>query len=214
MKSVNPTGASFLSSHNRIQMAIETHPFGMFVPKKATCLVLGTFPTHNRNWRFNSFYPGRANFFWRMLAEIYGVQFKHVAGDEAARERLELCSQKGIAISDTIYKVRRKVANSSKDSDLEVIEKMDILSILRNGKDIDTVILTGSSGLVSAHRVFFSHLAENNVPFLVSESKPPILGSFTLGKRTIKTATLYSTSGINIGRYKQAVVQFKTYLPV
>jgi G:T/U-mismatch repair DNA glycosylase len=192
---------------------IETHPFGNFIPPKAKCIVLGTFPTLGKNWRFNSFYPGRSNFFWRMLSDIYRHPFKHIAGEEAAKERLALCAKKGIAISDTIYSIQRKVATSSKDSDLIVVQKMDILNMLRKNPSIHSVILTGSSGPVSAHKVFFEHLTEAKIPFTLKESKPPILGSFVLNKREIKTYTLYSTSGINIGRYKEAVEQFRRVLP-
>lgn len=192
---------------------VETHPFGNFVPSNAQCIVLGSFPTHNRNWRFNSFYPGRANFFWRMLGEIYHRKFNHISGEEAAKERLVLCTEKGIAISDTIYTVRRKVTTSSKDSDLEVIEKMDVLKILRQHKSIHTVILTGSSGKVSAHGVFFEHLAEHKIMYSVYASKPPIHGHFILDGRTIETHTLYSTSGINIGRYEEAKKQYSRVLP-
>ena len=193
---------------------IETHPFGNFVPANARCLVLGSFPTHSKNWRFNSFYPGRANFFWRMLGEIYNRKFNHIKGEDAAKERLALCSEKGISISDTILSARRKVATSSKDSDLEVIEKMDVLKILKAHPSIHTVILTGSSGPVSAHKLFYEHLAENDIAFTVTDSKPPINGSFTLGKRKIEVHSLYSTSGINIGRYAEAVKQYKKYLPM
>jgi hypoxanthine-DNA glycosylase len=192
---------------------IEIHPFGQFVPRGAQCIVLGSFPTHRKNWRFNSFYPGRSNFFWRMLSEIYRHPFSFVSGEEAAKERLALCSEKGIAISDTIYSCRRKVATSSKDSDLQVISKMDILKILKTHPGIHTVILTGSSGPVSAHKVFFEHLTENKVAFTLAGSTPPITGSFTLNGRTIQTCTLYSTSGINIGRYAEAVKQYRKFLP-
>lgn len=192
---------------------IETHPFGNFVPSNAQVLVLGSFPTHSKNWRFNSFYPGRANFFWRMLSEIYRHKFIHISGTEAAKERLALCEKKGIAISDTIYSCRRIVATSSKDSDLEMIEKMDILKILKKHPSIHTVILTGSSGRVSAHKVFFEHLAENKIIYSVKEGKPPVNGHFILKGRTIETHSLYSTSGINIGRYAEAVKQYKKYLP-
>jgi hypoxanthine-DNA glycosylase len=192
---------------------IETHPFGNFVPANAKVLVLGSFPTHNKNWRFNSFYPGRANFFWRMLSEIYHHKFNHISGEEAAKERLELCTEKGIAISDTIYKCRRIVATSSKDSDLEVIEKMNVLKILRAHPSVHTVILTGSSGKVSAHKLFYGHLAEHKILYSIHEGKPPIQGHFILDGRTIETHSLYSTSGINIGRYTEAVEQYKKYLP-
>ena len=192
---------------------IETHPFGKFVPPNARCLILGSFPTHNKNWRFNSFYPGRANFFWRMLGEIYNRKFTHIKGEEAATERLALCTEKGIAISDTIYKARRIVATSSKDSDLEVIAKMDILKILKTHPSIYSVILTGSSGKVSAHKLFFEHLDEHKVLYSVDDGKPPIQGHFILDGRAIETHSLYSTSGINIGRYAEAKEQYKKYLP-
>lgn len=193
---------------------IETHPFGQFIPTGAKCLILGTFPTHSKNWRFNSFYPGRANFFWRMLSEIYGHPFKHTHGDEAGKERLALCTKYGIAISDTVYRVKRLVHESSLDSNLVVVERMDVLKILKDNPSIITVILTGSSGKVSAHAVFYQHLAEFKIPYTITESKPPILGSFELARRQINVCTLYSTSGINIGRYKEAVEQYRKYLPV
>ena len=148
-----------------------------------------------------------------MLSEIYKHKFNHISGEEAGNERLAFCAAKGIALSDTIYKCHRKVATSSKDSDLEVVEKMDVLKILRAHKSIDTVILTGSSGKVSAHHLFFEHLAEHNILFTLHEGKPPIQGHFLLDGRAIETHSLYSTSGINIGRYAEAKEQYKKYLP-
>jgi G:T/U-mismatch repair DNA glycosylase len=192
---------------------IETHPFGVYMPKSATCIILGTFPTHNKNWRFNSFYPGRNNFFWRLLGDVYTRTYQYTTGPEAAAERLALCTEKGLALSDVIYKCRRIVATSSKDSDLEIVEKMDNVSLLRKHPNINRVILTSSSGPVSAHKIFFEHLTENGIGYMVSESKPPIHGSFVLDGRTIETHTLYSPSGTNIGRYAQALQQYKNWLP-
>lgn len=192
---------------------IEIHPFGQFIPTGATLLILGSFPTHRRNWQFETFYPGRANFFWRMLSEIYRHPFWHSKGTDAAKERLALCSEKGIALSDTIYRCRRKVAESSKDSDLEVIEKMDILQILNTHPTIHTIILTGSSGKVNAQSVLTEHLQEHQINFLSEGSKPPVSGFFQTGNRKINTYTLYSTSGLNIGRYSPAVEQYRTHLP-
>lgn len=195
-----------------MQAEIETHPFESFVPKGATHLILGSFPTHERNWKFNAHYPGRANFFWRMLSQIYSHPFIHTHGPEAAKERRALCTEKGIAISDTIYKVRRKVAMSSKDSDLEVIEKMDIVGILRKNPSMHTIILTGSSGKVSALSVLLAHLQEQGIPIKLNETKP-VTGSFMLQKRLIEVFVLYSTSGLNIGRYSEAVMQYRNCLP-
>ncbi|MES2622176.1 MAG: hypothetical protein V4615_15100 [Bacteroidota bacterium] len=192
---------------------IEVHPFSPFLPTDATHLVLGTFPTLNKNWRFNAYYPGRSNFFWRMLSEIYQHPFRHISGGEAANERLAFCAAIGIALSDTVYSCQRK-AVSSKDSDLIVVEPMDILSLLKQRPSIRNIILTGSSGKVSAHRIFYEHLKQSCIDFKVETGKPPINGSFSLNETEIKTHTLYSTSGINIGRYKQAVEQYRKVLPV
>lgn len=191
---------------------LEIHPFENFVPPGATHLILGTFPTLKRNWKFNFYYPGRSNFFWRILSDIYMVSFQHQTGDEVIKERSLFLTHKGLAISDVIYSTRRK-AITSKDSDLEVVEKMDILKILREHPTITTVILTGSSGKVSAHSVFYEHLAENKVQYDVIVTKPPIVGSFLLDGRQVNVYSLYSTSGINIGRYKEALEQYRKYLP-
>lgn len=191
---------------------IETYPFENFIPKGATHLILGSFPTHKRNWKFEAHYPGRANFFWRMLSEIYNYPLNHNRGPEAAKERHALCTAKGIALSDTIYRVRRKVALSSKDSDLEVIEKMDIAGLLRKNASIHTIILTGSSGKVSALSVLLEHLKEQQIPVKLNETKP-VTGTFYIQNRLIEVFVLYSTSGLNIGRYSEAVKQYRNCLP-
>ena len=192
---------------------IETHPFAPFIPVSATHIILGSFPTHKKNWRFNFYYPGRSNFFWRMLSEIYRHPFEHILGYKAVEERVALCTEKGISFSDTIYKCRRKVSTSSRDDNLVEVEKMNILQILRQHSSIRSVILTGSSGAVSAHKIFFEHLHENKIPVEVMTGKPPAHGWFLFNGRKITTHTLYSTSGINIGRYKRTVEQYRECLP-
>ena len=90
---------------------------------------------------------------------------------------------------------------------------MNVLKILREHKTINTVILTGSSGLVSAHKLFYEHLSEHKIAYVVNDTKPPINGHFKLEGRTIEVHSLYSTSGINIGRYAEAKEQYRKYLP-
>lgn len=146
------------------------------------------------------------------MSDVYNWPFKHSTGEEAMKERRELLIAKRLAISDTIYSIRRKKATSSKDSDLEVIKKMDVLAMLRENPSLHSVILTGSSGKVSAHSTFYEHLRENDIAYEINDIKPPINGSFTINKREIKVHSLYSTSGLNIGRYKEAVEQYRKYL--
>jgi len=192
---------------------IETHPFPVFVPPQASHLILGTFPTHRKNWRFEFYYPGRNSFFWRLVGDVYSHKFIHATGKEASQERKLYLLEKHVAFYDTIYRCSRKVQSSSKDSDLEVVDKANIIQILKKHPSIHSIILTSSSGIVSAHQLFFEHLLEKNISFSVSNNKPPIHGNFILEGRLINTHTLYSTSGTNIGRYAEALRQYAEYLP-
>lgn len=195
-----------------MEIEIEIHPFPVFIPANATHLILGTFPTHRKNWKFEYYYPGRSNFFWGLMGDVYKQPFIHSTGTDAVAERKQFLANNGIGVYDIIYSCKRRVAQSSKDSDLEVVEKSNIIQLLKQHPTIHTIILTSSSGAISAHHLFFMHLRENAIAFSVGESKPPIHGSFVLDKRKIKTHTLYSTSGINIGRYAEALKQYRDCL--
>lgn len=148
-----------------------------------------------------------------MLSEIYQHPFQHTTGEEAAVERRNFCSAKGIAFSDAIYRCRRKSPLSSKDSDLVVVEKMNVLELLSQRPSIHSIILTGSSGEVSARAVFMQHLQENHIPFHTERQAVPASGTFVFQKREISVHSLYSTSGINIGRYAEAREQYRACLP-
>jgi|ERR1043165_852417 hypoxanthine-DNA glycosylase len=196
--------------HNNV--GIETHPFPPFLPARATHLILGTFPTHPKNRRFHFFYAGRNNFFWRLLGDVYSYRFDTTHGEEAIREREKFLIRNNIALYNVIYRCRRIVAHSSKDTDLEVIEKSDVLGLIDQLPKLKTIVLAGSSGAISPRQLFLDHLQENNIAVLIKEEGNLISGSFTFGKRRIDFKTVYSTSGTNIGRYSPALEQYKKAL--
>lgn len=111
--------------------AIETHPFSPYIPDNATTLIIGSFPgreqTQNAPDINQWFYGAKRNQFWTILSEVYNTNLSH------KKDKQELFNRVGIAITDIIFKVRRK-SNNNLDDNLEIIEYNDkaIKLILQN----------------------------------------------------------------------------------
>lgn len=145
-------------------MNIEHHAFGNFIPANAETLILGTFPTHRRNWEFEFFYPNRNNIFWRLIGELFNHTFQFNSGHEAVEERKCFITSHRIALSDMLAKAIREKDNSG-DEQLIKVELMDVLTILRETPSINRIILTSRSGKINALQLFKQHLVENNLAF-------------------------------------------------
>ncbi|NBP68861.1 MAG: hypothetical protein EBU52_08960, partial [Cytophagia bacterium] len=65
------------------------HPFATFVRSNSKILIIGTFPTHQRNYKhtFKFYYAGVGNMFWPVLAKVYNHRFQFDKGDKAVEER-------------------------------------------------------------------------------------------------------------------------------
>lgn len=142
---------------------IEEHPWKWFVPDYAKCLVVGTHPTHRKNWSFDFFYPNRRNFFWKIISEIRGAGFVHPTGAEAVEERMRALESLKVGVTDMGLIVKRGGGRSSLDEKLQIVEYMDIHHILALHPTISTVLLTSSSGKVNARVWFQEYLQAKNV---------------------------------------------------
>jgi len=136
----------------------ETHPWKWHVPLDAKCLVIGTHPTHRKFWAFEFFYPNKRNFFWKILSAIAGQELQHKSGDDAVEERIQLLSSLKVGVTDMGLKIMR-LEESSKDEMLSAIEFMDIDQILHEYPTITTILLTSSTGKVSARAWLQSYVA-------------------------------------------------------
>lgn len=125
---------------------IETHPWEPWIPAQSKVLILGSFPPAPNRWAMDFFYPNRTNDFWK----VAGIVFEGDSGafyDTATRSyRLDrikqMLTQKGIALSDTARKVRRLKGNAS-DKFLEVVEPVDLESILSKMPECKAIATTG-----------------------------------------------------------------------
>ena len=112
---------------------IETHPWEPFVPGGAKVLFMGTFPPGSHRWRMDFFYPNRTNDFWFMMGLLFFGDKDALYDREARTFRLDeikkLLTDKGIAMGDTGYRVRRLKGNAS-DKFLEIVEPVHLDELL------------------------------------------------------------------------------------
>jgi G:T/U-mismatch repair DNA glycosylase len=137
----------------------ETHPWKWFAPPNCKVLIVGTFPTAKRNWKYEFFYPYTANLFWRIMAAILKTELKYFSGLDAVNERKAILKKLPIAITDMGHRIIRN-NNSSLDENLIAVEYMDIFQILEENPSINKILFTSSSGTVSAVGWFNKFLKE------------------------------------------------------
>lgn len=134
---------------------IETHPWEPFVPEGARVLIMGTFPPQPKRWAMEFYYPNPTNDFWPMMGLIFFGDRKALFNPSTRSYDLEaikrLLCDKGIALSDTGRRVRRLAGNAS-DKFLEIVEPVDLESLLARMPECHTVATTGekAAGVAAA----------------------------------------------------------------
>ena len=125
---------------------IETHPLPPFVMANAKVLFLGSFPPPKIRWKMDFYYPNFNNDFWRIMGVVFfdnKNKFINVQDKTFYQADIEhFLINKGIAISDSAYQVRRLQDNAS-DKFLQIITPMDIKAILKHLPYCTTLIATG-----------------------------------------------------------------------
>lgn len=131
---------------NSEQIAIERHPWPPFIPAGARYLFLGTFPPQEHRWSMPFFYPNRTNDFWRIMGLIFLGNRDALWDAEQGRFNLDdiksLLNREHIALWDTGMAVRRLKGNAS-DKFLEIVEPIDLATLLDENPTISHIITTG-----------------------------------------------------------------------
>ena len=131
---------------NNEQIAIERHPWPPFIPPGARYLFLGTFPPQEHRWSMPFFYPNRTNDFWRIMGLIFLGNRDALWDAEQGRFNLDaiksLLNREHIALWDTGMAVRRLKGNAS-DKFLEIVEPVDLATLLDENPTISHIITTG-----------------------------------------------------------------------
>lgn len=125
---------------------VEYHPLEPFLPPNAKLLMLGSFPPPKKRWSMDFFYPNRTNMMWEVVGLALLGDSKALVDDANKTFRLEkiisLLNEKGIALFDTASAVRRLKDNAS-DKYLEVVQKTDIPTLLKQIPLCHDIVCTG-----------------------------------------------------------------------
>ena len=129
-----------------MEQQIETRPFPPFLPKKATVMMMGTFPPAAEKRAMEFHYPNFQNDMWRVYGLIFFNDKDHFRkGDEKAFDPEKIkafLDQKGIASYPTVYKAIREHGNAS-DAFLEVVEPVNLKEVLGQVPDVAHICTTG-----------------------------------------------------------------------
>lgn len=141
---------SYLNIQNiqRSNEDVEYHPLLPFLPTGCKVLFLGSFPPQRKRWAkdFCFFYPNYINDHWRIEGQLF-FNDKDYFVDVANKtfhftSIVHFLEEKGIGFYDTATAVRRLKDNAS-DKFLEVIEKTDITSLLKDVPTCRVIVTTG-----------------------------------------------------------------------
>ncbi len=125
---------------------LETHPFPPFIPEGAKVLIMGTFPPGPHRWSMEFYYPNKTNDFWKIMGLIFYNDAEALFEPASKGFNLEkikaLLTEKEIALHDTGRVIRRLQGNAS-DKYLEIVEPVDLKSLLDRMPDLKAVATTG-----------------------------------------------------------------------
>lgn len=181
---------------------------GLYTPKGATALLIGTFPSvlireafgRLRPTDTNFFYGSIDNNFWPDLAAIYNRTFRYDLSAEAVQQRKDLLNDIGLALSDVIFSC--ETTGSAMDTALQNSElNSRLIQTLDNTPSITTLYFTSSSGKVNAESLTLRLLKEQrrstNIK-IIQQTGPrmrTLVFTDNMGRQRILNAiTLYSPS--------------------
>lgn len=115
------------------EIIIETHPLAPFLPANAKLLMLGSFPPPATRWKMDFYYPNLQNDMWRIFGLVFFQNKNYFLSNDLKGFNEPLIraflNQRGIAINDTAYQIKR-LQNNAADKFLEVVTPVDLAALL------------------------------------------------------------------------------------
>jgi hypoxanthine-DNA glycosylase len=165
---------------------VEEHPFPPFIPEGTRTLILGTFPTHKKNYQFPFYYSGKDNLFWEIISKVFNHNFKYKEGEIAVTERKQFLTEKKIGITDMLKKCYRYDEKSG-DEHLFPIILNDVVGFLGSQTSIERLVFTSRTPINGAWGLFQTLAHQTSLAFdQPSKNGKMLQGTLTLnGKRYI-----------------------------
>lgn len=181
-------------------MFVHQHPYKPFIPKGATKLIVGTLPPPRftieeyKEGDVDFCYGSRDGYLWPILDRIFNLRLKFETTEEAAEQRKEFLCKYNIGICDIVEKAYREKVDAS-DLGMKDIELRNMLGILCENKNIDTLLFMGGNSKNGPEYFFRKLLKESKLKLKEVSGSVPRIHQFQLNNRIIKTVSLISPSG-------------------
>ncbi|MBT8295136.1 MAG: uracil-DNA glycosylase family protein [Gramella sp.] len=178
------------------------HPFPPFIPENATKLIVGTLPPPRFTKRqlreddVDFCYGSGDGQLWIILNRIFDLDLKFENTSEAVIQRKKFLQDRGIGICDVVESSRREKIDAS-DLGMLKVELRDMVSILRENLEVDTLLFTGGNSKNGPEYFFRRYLKEKHseIKMKVVSNTSPKIHQFILDGRLIKTVSLIAPSG-------------------
>jgi len=191
----------------------EIHPDWYYDIPEMKVLIIGSFPPHEDKYDYEFYYPNKQNNFWKILSRICtDADPKYYGGTEAVEERKSLMKKLKAGVQNMGKIISRK-EKSARDTDIKIEEFNDILSVIDQHPELETILISGYSAANSSYRAFVEYLKVNNIDFTIVENvSPGETFAFSYKGRILKCVIVNSTSTASRIKLDTLVEQFSAVI--
>lgn len=131
---------------------------------------------------------------WPVLDKIFNLNLKFETTLEAANQRKEFLTARGIGVCDIVQSCERDKIDAS-DLGMKNTTLRDLVAYLKQYPKIDTLIFTGGNSKNGPEYFFRKHLKTYDLKLEVVSDQVPRVHRFYLNERMIRTVSLTAPSG-------------------
>lgn len=191
---------------------IETHPDWYFDIPIMRTLILGSYPPHPKRYSYPFYYPHKRNHFWKILADIAKTPLVYFEGEQAVVERKNIMVKLNAGV-ENMGRVIEREGESALDTKIRIVEYNDILKIINEHKELETILLPGFHAPNSTTKSFINYLIKENIKHTKPDLfKPEEMFKIFLNNREIECVILNSTSPAFKRKHEGLIPQFSKYI--
>lgn len=180
-------------------MFFHFHPYEPFLNEDTKTIIMGTLPPPR--FCLNEYkkedvlfcYGSKDNLLWKVIDKIFNLKLKYDNSNEAIIQRKEFLMKYNIGICDIVESCNREKIDASDIGMLDV-NLRDILTYIKEYKNIETIIFTGGYCKNSPEYFLKQILKNNRIDYIQTKNEIPKESVFEFQNRKIKTISLTSPS--------------------
>lgn len=142
----------------------------------------------------NFCYGSKDGQLWPILDKIFNLNLLYETSEKAVHQRKKFLIQQKIGICDIVASAERLKLDAS-DLGMQNIVLRNVISYLKQYKNIDTLLFTGGNSKNGPEYFFRKHLKDHKLNLKLISNEVPRIHSFEIENRIIKTVSLTAPSG-------------------